>query len=299
MLILVGTLLSSFSMADVLPVSSSTSSSWFMDGDDTYEDKNLYDGTVGKAWVENDTSSGLGSWVELKLEAEQKVEEVRILPGNWYSFNEWDYYNRPAEIEIAFSDGTKETVKLSDAKIMVAHKLSKPVKTSSVRLTVKKIHSGSAYTDRTAISEVQVIGKGIGTKLVASSITGSSVSKENNDGNYLGANIQDGLRDTAWCTPKGSGESVTLKYDSLHDFSSLELVNSNAIDLKISMSYSRPKTLSLKFDDGEETVTVKPFMTLQKVTFPKHTSQSVTITMGEVMAGKQFTDACISELYLK
>ena len=85
----------------------------------------------------------------------------------------------------------------------------------------------------------------------------------------------------------------------LHDFSSLELVNSNAIDLKISMSYSRPKTLSLKFDDGEETVTVKPFMTLQKVTFPKHTSQSVTITMGEVMAGKQFTDACISELYLK
>ena len=38
------------------------------------------------------------------------------------------------------------------------------------------------------------------------------------------------------------------------DFSGLELVNSNAIDLKISMSYARPKSLTLKFDDGEETV---------------------------------------------
>ena len=114
--ILVGSLFSQLSLADVLPVASSTSSSWFADGDDTYEDKNLYDGTVGKAWVENDTSSGLGSWVELKLDATQKVTEVRILPGNWYSFNEWDYYNRPAEIELTFSDGSKEMVTLQMPK---------------------------------------------------------------------------------------------------------------------------------------------------------------------------------------
>ena len=96
---------------------------------------------------------------------------------------------------------------------MVIHKLSKPVSTDSVRLTVKKIHSGSAYTDRTAVSEVQIIGKGNGE---ASGIQdfATSVSKENNDGNYLGSNVQDGLRDTAWCTPKGSGESITLQYDS-------------------------------------------------------------------------------------
>ena len=179
---------------------------------------------------------------------------------------------------------------------MVVHKLSKAVTTDSVRLTVKKVHSGSAYTDRTAISEVQLIGAG---NTVAQQITASSVSKENNDGNYLGSNVQDGLRDTAWCTAKGGGESITLDYGSKQSFSTLELVNSNAIDLKISMSYSRPKKLTLAFDDGTETVDVKPFMTLQKVSFPKHSSQKVTITMEDIMTGKTFPDACISELYLK
>ena len=256
-------------------------------------------GKVSKPWVEADKGSGLGSWIQLDLDGTQVINEIRIWNGNWYSYNEWDYYNRPAEIELTFSDGSKEMVTLADAKKMVIHKLSKPVSTDSVRLTVKKIHSGSAYTDRTAVSEVQIIGKGNGEKPVASKISATSVSKENNDGNYLGSNVQDGLRDTAWCTPKGSGESITLQYDSTKDFSGLELVNSNAIDLKISMSYARPKSLTLKFDDGEETVAVKPFMTLQKVSFPKHSSKSVTITMGDLMTGKQFPDACISEIYLK
>ena len=73
----------------------------------------------------------------------------------------------------------------------------------------------------------------------------------------------------------------------------------NAIDLKVSMAYSRPKKITLEFEDGSETLTIKPFMTLQKLTFPKHNSQEVTITMSDIMPGKQFEDSCISELYLK
>lgn len=299
MLTLLSPIFLNISLADVLPISSINSSSWFIDGDEPYEDKFLYDGKAGKVWVENDSSSGLGSWVELTLDGNREIETVRILGGNWYSFNEWDYYNRPAELEFSFSDGTKETVSLPNSKSLVVHKLSKTVSAKSVRVTVKKVHSGSAYTDRTAISEIQLITPLGANNLVAKSITASSETTENNDGNYLGQNVQDGLKDTAWCSPSGEGASITLKYPSKRNISSIELINSNAIDLKVSMAYSRPKKLTLTFEDGTETLSVKPFMTLQKLTFPKHSSQEVTITMSDIMSGKQFEDSCISELYLK
>jgi hypothetical protein len=296
---LLTSLLCSSAFADILPITSVDSSSWFLDGDEPYEDKYLIDGKAAKGWVENDSGSGLGSWVELKLDSEQSVSSIRILAGNWYSINEWDYYNRPATLEVSFSDGTSESLSLPNDKSVVEHVLKKPVKTSSVRFTIKKIHSGSAYTDRTAMSEIQLISPASSSSVNAKQISASNTSPENNDGNYESYNLQDGLKDTAWCTPNGDGETLDFNFDSPKSFSSLELINTNAVDLKISMAYARPTELKLQFDDGSETISVKPFMSKQKLDFPKHKSKTVTITLVKNMAGKKFQDSCISEMYLK
>lgn len=299
MFLIFGALLINPAFADILPVTSVDSSSWFLDGNEPYEDKYLIDGKAAKGWVENDSGSGLGSWVELKLDSEQSVSSIRILAGNWYSINEWDYYNRPATIELSFSDGTSESLSLPNDKSVVEHVLQKPVQTSSVRFTIKKIHSGSAYTDRTAMSEIQLISPANNSSVNATQISASDTSPENNDGNYEANNLQDGLKDTAWCTPNGDGESLVFNFGSQKSFSSLELINTNAVNLKISMAYARPTQMKLQFDDGAETITVKPFMSKQKLDFPKHKSKTVTITLEKNMAGKQFQDSCISEMYLK
>ena len=291
-------LLSSVLSAKTLTISSVNASSSYSDEHGNYVAQQVADDYASKSWVENENAAGLGAWVEISLDGTQEVNEIEIWNGNWYSFNEWDYYNRIKDIEVKFSDGSSETFTLEDKKKTESLKLNTPVKTSSVKLIIRSVYKGSAYTDRTAISEVRI--KGLGEEAYpVPKITASTELPEDNDGSYHGSNMQDRLIDTAWCS-KGSDDGSVFTYDfsATTKISKLHVINGNAADFKIFMAYAKPKGLELTYSDGSsEKIVVKPSPKIQTIPLSKTVSvKQVKITPVDIAAGKSQPNTCISEL---
>ena len=251
-----------------------------------------------KAWVEDESAAGLGAWVEFSLDGKQEINEIELWNGNWYSYNEWDYYNRIKDIEVKFSDGSSETFTLEDKKKTESLKLKKTVQSSSVKLIIRSVYKGSAYTDRTAISEVRVKGPGAETYPVPK-ISASTELPEDNDGSYHGSNLQDNLIDTAWCSKEADdGAVLTYDFPTSTKISKIQVVNGNAADFKIFMAYAKPKGLELTYSDGSsEKVVVKPSPKNQTITLSKTVSvKSIKVKPIDIYAGKSQPNTCISEL---
>lgn len=291
-------LLSSLLHAKTHTIASVTASSSFSDEHGSYVAKQLTDNYASKAWVEDEKAAGLGAWIEVKLDASQDINEIELWNGNWYSYNEWDYYNRIKDLEVKFADGSSETFTLKDEKKTESLKLKKPVKSDSVKLIIRSVYKGSAYTDRTAISEVRVKGSGAESYPVAK-VSATSELPEDNDGSYYGSNLQDRLIDTAWCS-KGAADGASINYDfpASTKVSKIQVVNGNAADFKIFMAYAKPKVFELSFSDGSsEKVMVKPSPKAQTITLSKpRTVKSVKVTPADIYAGKSQPNTCISEL---
>ena len=137
-------LLSTFLHAKTHTIASVTASSSYSDEHGNYVAKQLTDDYASKAWVEDEKAAGLGAWVEVKLSGTQAINEIEIWNGNWYSYNEWDYYNRIKDIEVKFADGSSETFTMKDEKKTESLKLKKPVKSDSVKLIIRSVYKGSA-----------------------------------------------------------------------------------------------------------------------------------------------------------
>ena len=293
-------ILFSFSLAnaETLTVDSVDASSYFSEKNDVYSPKNIKAGKVSKPWVEDENGSGLGSWIQLNFDGANEVSEVRLWNGNWYSYNEWDYYNRASRVEISFSDGSSERIELQNKKEVAVIKLKKKVKTSFVKVTVKGVHQGSTYGDRTAISEIQVLNSGPEKFAWADSLTASSTLPEDNDGTYETSNLQDILDDTAWCTGD-SGDAAVLKFNfnGPKKIKKLRLVNGNAASPKIFFAFSRAKKATLSFDDGStHQVNIKPSLREQVFSLPGTRTGSVEMRIDEVIKGKSATaKLCLSE----
>ena len=290
-----------FASAKVLPVSSINASSHFVDdkSGDNYEPKKIADQKSSEAWVEDDSGAGLGAWVELNLGTPQKITEIEIWNGNWYSYNQWDYYNRVAKVEIQFDDGSKELFDMANEKSSEHLKLKKPVTSKTVKVIIRGVHTGSAYTDRTAISEIKIKNE-LPEAYPIAKIAGSSALEEDNDGNYEAGNLQDHLLDTAWCAKGENDEFVTLDFGKSTKISQLEIVNGNAANFKIFMGYSRPKSLVLEFSDGStQKVPVKPSPKMQIIPISPVKSTSVKVYPNDIMTGKSLKHVCLSEMYFK
>ena len=119
--------------------------------------------------------------------------------GYWYSFNEWDYHNRVAKMEISFEDGSKEVFELDDNKKVETIEFAKPHTGKTFKVRFAKVHSGSAYAERTAVSEIKVYDSSPESFLVGKVEATTTTLPEDNDGSYYPANLQDNLKDTPWC----------------------------------------------------------------------------------------------------
>jgi hypothetical protein len=292
-------LLCTFASAKTLATSASEASSYFSDDSGNYAAVKLTDGKSSEAWVEDEAGAGLGAWVEIQLPAKTALTSIRLWNGNWYSFNEWDYYSRISKLEVQFSDGSKQEFSLKNEKVPELLKLPSVVTTSSVKLIIRGTYPGSAYADRTAISEIQLLNKEPEDFVAAKTITSSSSMPEDNDGSYSPSNVQDMLSDTAWCAGDESGEDQWLELDlgGTKKIKEVTVVNGNAADFKIFMGYGRPKSLVLNFDDGStRDIAVKPSPKEQTVGFLPGKTGKVRIQVRDVMAGKQYKNACLSEI---
>lgn len=138
---------------------------------------NVADSRLATGWIEGATDSGIGESVTLALGRPRNIRLVRVVPGCAASPESWDKHNRLLKFTLVFEGGTVVTVNRRgtttemDSQVE-AHEdfilpgvgfgiqtlvfLSKPVKSSWIKLTVDEVEKGSGDADETCISEISV-----------------------------------------------------------------------------------------------------------------------------------------------
>ena len=290
----------SLSFAREIPIASIEASSYRApDSSTKYDTKQLFDGKSVTAWIEDDEGSGLGSWFEVSLTESTTISSLKMWNGYWYSFNEWDFHNRVAKMEVSFEDGSKEVFELDDNKKVETVEFAKPHTGKTFKVRFAKVHSGSAYAERTAVSEIKVYDSTPDTFHVAD-VKASSTLPEDNDGSYHASNLQDNLKDTPWCEGAdggGVGESLTYTFSGAKKLTNVDIVNGNGTDFKLFMAYGSVKTVQLTFDNGKsQSLVVKPSLMPQTLNIEPVTTKSVTVELIDVKDGKTVQDTCISEM---
>ena len=124
-----------------------------------YDASCAVDGDLTTAWTENVDGPGRGEWIQLHLDQEQMVAAVVLNPG--YQKTHDTYVNNcfPTEILMEFSDGTRQTYKLS-RNDWIGSTVTLPVghaaRASWVRITILKADKGALWEDN-CISEIKVL----------------------------------------------------------------------------------------------------------------------------------------------
>ena len=285
--------------ARVVPAKVSASSAYPEENGISYQPDRTTDAKATSAWVEGEQGSGLGSWIEYDLGDAKTIAKVRVWGGLWYSTDYWGRANRPRDLEISFSDGSKQVVTLKDEMKAQEFILPAAVKTSVVRLKVKSIYDGNTWLD-TAISEVQLFDTEPET-VTTRAVLASSTLAPDGDGNYDPKNAVDGLNDSMWCEgdKAGDGTGAWLEVDlgAKTTVSNLVIVNGIGSSLPVWMKANRAGTATLTFSDGAtESLTLKNSMMPQTLTFPAHSTSKVKVTFSGIVNGKEYNDLCMSEL---
>ena len=103
-----------------------------------------------RPWIEGVTGNGYGEYLVLSFDSEKTIDLLCIRPGFSYLYKE---NSRPSSLEIAFSDGSSAVCEIPDYNGNCYFRLSRPVTTSFVKLTILDVYQGKAARD-TCIAEV-------------------------------------------------------------------------------------------------------------------------------------------------
>lgn len=277
------------------------SSEYPADDTGSYDAKKVADNKVATAWVEGEDRNGLGAWVKLELGGEKEVAKLTFFAGMWYSVKYWDYSSRPTQVELEFSDGSTELVTIPDEMKAYEHTLKKPVKTSSVKVTLRNVQSGSTFSD-TGISDIVIEDTSPSAMAKIVKVEASSTAPSDADGSYDPRALYDGMKDTMWCegnkSSDGSGETLTYTFASKRTIDTLHLNNGIGTSLPFFMKGNRAQNVTLTFGDGStHKQKVANTMLPKTYSFPPVTTDTVTITFDDAVKGKEFDDLCISEAY--
>ncbi len=270
----------------------------------TYVAGNAADGKASTPWTEGDEAgSGLGQFIEYDFGQDVDISSFQIWNGSWASYDLWSRQNRVKELELTFSDGSKQKFELGDEMVSQVVRLDKPVKTSTVRATIKSVHNGTTFTD-TPISELIFHDDRRGDFIPVTGWSASSVYPADADGNYEPVNLEDTLKDTMWCEGNkdgdGTGEWLKADFGGPYTVSAIDLINGNGGDMKYWMKANRVTAVTLSFSDGStQRVEVKNSFLAQTISISPVQTSSVKVSFDEVAAGKEFNDLCLSELRFK
>jgi hypothetical protein len=283
----------------VKPSAVESSSFLVSDKGEAYEAKALSDGKLDSVWLEGADSSGLGSWVKFDLGGTTTVTGIKVWNGYWVSQDFWSRHNRVKDIEVEFSDGTKEEFTLTDAMSAEQIRFKTAKATASIKVKFKSVYRGSTFND-TGFSEIQVLDQSPSKFLIPSTYAPSSTLVSDGDGNYDAVNLHDGIVDSMWCEGNadgdGTGESITFDFGTPTAVSKLQLRNGSAGSFSSFMAANRANGATLTFSDGSSTdIAVKTSLMPQTIMFPSKTTSQVVMTFTGVVKGSQYNDLCISE----
>jgi len=287
--------------ARIAPAGASASSTYPDEEGISYDASKATDGKLSTSWVEGDQGAGLGAYLDIDLGGAHHVKSVKVWGGMQYSNDYWKRGNRPKELEIDFSDGSKQSFTMTDDMKGQEIVLPAAKDTSSIRVKLKSVYDGTTWLD-TGISEVQVFDDGAPDRVPIVKATASTTLPADADGSYDPMNVSDGLSDSMWCegnkTGDGTGEWLQVNFAGPTAVSSMTLINGIGTSLPFWMKANRAGAATLTFSDGSTAdVTLKNAMLPQTVTFPAKTTSSVKISFSAITRGKEFNDLCISEAY--
>ncbi len=293
------TLTSTPALAAPIKITGAEAKSYWSAPDVSYPPSKVKD-KQRKPWYEGDRGNGMGSWVLVKFDGEQPVTRVVMLAGDWTSATSWKQANRPKEVELKFSDESTETWLLEDEMVPQTFKLPKTTNTSSIRFRVTQIFSGSAFPD-TAITEIQVFDDKPGEH-PAKELKASTTFPTDSDASYVPVMAADGVRDTAWCEGNkktdGVGEWLEVHFEAPQKVSKMNICTGVCQMLgTLHKDTNTPTNLTVSFSDGSsQKVTVADKSMPQKIALTPRTAEWARVTIDAVRKGKQYDDACISEL---
>ncbi len=297
---LITALISAALAAPLKPALIEASTAFVDDSGVSYEATNAADSKVGSVWVEGDTAgSGLGSWIKYTFDSPKEIRSIQLWNGNWYSYDFWVRHNRVRELEIEFSDGSKQTFTLLDEKVPETITLPTAVTSDTIRFKIKSIYRGSTFND-TVFSEIIVYDSTSDGNVGIGAWSDSSHVAEDADGSYEPARMGDGIMDTMWCegdSGDGTGQWIQADLNGSYTVSSMKLINGIGSGLALWMKGNRASSATLAFSNGStQDVALKGSFLPQTVEFSPVNTSSVHITFTGITTGKEYNDLCISEL---
>lgn len=284
----------------IKPASLSASSSYPEEDGVSYEAKNVSDFKASTVWVENGSGSGLNESVVIDLGEPKSIYGFKIWNGNWYSADFWKRHNRLKEVELEFSDGTKQSFTLKDEQVPETVMFPKALTTSTVKLKIKSVYSGTTFGDASVISELHVLDNAPDDFVTPAAASASSTFPADADGSYEPALMYDGLVDTMWCEGKkdgdGAGEWVEFNFGAARSVSKIRVNNGNGTSLSDNMKANKATAVTLSFDDGSsQQLTLKASPSAQTLVFPAKNTSKVRVSINTIQKGTAYNDLCLSE----
>lgn len=139
---------------NMLYVSEVYASSSLAEADVVHSPERIMDGNISTAWVEGASGQGIGESVVFMFDNVYTVEGLWVAAGYQKNDRVYTINSRPEKITISFSDGTSESFTLTDIHDFQEIHFSKPIETSSIKITIDSVYKGSQCED-TVFSEVE------------------------------------------------------------------------------------------------------------------------------------------------
>ena len=261
------------------------------------------DRKLGTSWVEGSGGAGLGQSITLELAGENLVKEIHVWAGMWYSTEFWERANRPREVEVKLSDGTKMLCAMKDEMLVQVCAFDEPTKSTTVQLTLKGAFSGTTWTD-TAISEIKVFDGGPPVWKKFAEASASTELADDGDGPYTAMQAGDGMSDSMWCEGNkegdGVGEWLQLNLEGTQKITELELFNGIASSMTVYKKGNRPLKATLSFSDGStKSVEFKDSHRKQTIPLGMKSTSFIKIQADSVATGTAYNDMCISSVRVK
>ena len=290
--------LAGLATAAEIPVAEVSSNSVLVDREKgiTYEAANMLDSKSSSMWVEGESSSGLGKYVEFKFEGEPEIHSFKIWAGCFVDEDFWKRHNRMANIELKYPDFTSEKIELKDVREGQLIKLAEPKKVSKIKLYLRSVYDGSTWTD-TPITRIQFFDKDGPTDVMAKGAVATSEYKDA-DNAYAASKLIDGWDDSYWVNGEGSGEgeSVTVDLGGSKTLRRFGITTGWGDTESFFKGSNRAAEIEVEFGGTKKTFTLKDTADLQVFDLDGVSASSVKVTFTKVTKGTSHDDLYVGEL---
>ena len=281
-----------------LPLASVTANSVLVDRSKgiTYGAENMMKARSGAMWVEGESSSGLGKYVEFVFAGPVEVHSLRIFGGCFVDADFWKRHNRVQTLEFMYADFTSEKIELKDVMQGQFIKLAAPKKVSKIKAYLRAVYEGSTWHD-TPITRVQFFDAGGPDEIQPKSATASS-EFEDKDHLYAPSKLIDGWDDTYWVNGPGSGEGETMTVDlgGSQTIRKFGITTGFAETEGFFKGSNRAARVTADLGGTRKTFELDDVGTMQVFDLGAITASTVTVTVESVRKGDAHDDLYVGEL---